>query len=358
MTTRNLAWIVSLALILAAVSPMLNAESVESPILIEKSSKSKEVSINVPGEEFRLWQLQGRGNYPMQSYVIETGRTQKIIVIDGGAPIDGSDLRLFLQQRFKNGNSSVHAWFLTHQHSNHIGALNAILQSGYPQDLIRMIYGSFLPVSSFKDIPNEVEHVAIAQALNDAIDRLQIPHNLDIPLGTVIWIDGVKFEILSVKNPELAFPSEGNFLNDSSLVLRVSDGSRSVLFTGDLGRLAARKLLAGPYASRLRSDYVQMAHHGSNGASCKFYEQVNARYCLWPTTDAIYEGTVPGDCNDNPPYPPPATPPTPERPFTAFKTRATVESPLLCGPADSGRHFPPIKIVAGAQLPYFREISP
>jgi beta-lactamase superfamily II metal-dependent hydrolase len=345
MANRLFIWTTRLVVIFGiALSPASHAQSNPIPVLIENPVKSKEMTINVRSKPFRLWQLYGTANYQMLSYVIQTGRTQKLIVIDGGISLDARILQRFIQMRNVNGSFSVHAWFITHQHMDHFGALNAILNSGkYQRGQIGEIYGSFLPVRSIQDIPNEAAHAKTAQALDEAIDRWEIPHNVDLQPGNIIWIDGVKIEILGGRNPELSSPVEGNFVNDSSLVFRVSDGVRSVLFTGDLGRMGARKLLNGPYKSRLPSDYVQMAHHGHTGASEEFYQQVNARYCLWPTTALVYDKAVaPGPLDE----------------YTAVKTRATVESETLCGPPESGRHFRSFKVLNRNPPTYFAEIVP
>ena len=65
--------------------------------------------------------------------------------------------------------------------------------------------------------------------------------------------------------------------------MRLSGQRKSVLFTGDLGVEGGEKLLGGPYRDRLKSDYVQMAHHGQNGVTEAFYIAVSPKYCLWPT---------------------------------------------------------------------------
>ena len=84
---------------------------------------------------------------------------------------------------------------------------------------------------------------------------------------------------MGVKNPEIT----SNAVNNSSLVIRVSDSNKSVLFTGDLGMEGGQKLLNSPYRKKLRADYIQMAHHGQNGVDEVFYEAVQPKYCLWPT---------------------------------------------------------------------------
>lgn len=112
------------------------------------------------------------------------------------------------------------------------------------------------------------------QALRDGGREVEV-----LSLGQIIDIDCMKIEILGIKNPEIT----SNALNNSSVVMRVSDARKSVLFSGDLGVEGGRKLLSSDYRQRLKADYVQMAHHGQSGVEIDYYRAVSPRYCLWPT---------------------------------------------------------------------------
>ncbi len=109
-------------------------------------------------------------------------------------------------------------------------------------------------------------------------------------------IDGVHLEVLGVKNLEIT----ANPVNNSSLVLRVYDARKSVLFLGDLGVEGGAKLLNGPMAIRLHADYVQMAHHGQTGVNEAFYQRVNPTYCLWPTPKWLWDNDNGGGKNSGP----------------------------------------------------------
>ena len=228
MSTRAGLSAAAIAAFVTVVSPAVRAQMVATPVVIENPDESKTMSINVRGKPFRIWHLQSGGKWQMMSYVIETGRLRKLIVIDGGAALEARNLRRFIQLRNANGAFSVAAWFVTHQHVDHFGALNALIQTEVKTGQIGTVFGSFLPVSTIQAAGNEGAHVASAQALNDGMERVGIQHNVDLMPGNVIWIDGVKIEILGARNPEFAAQMDQNIVNDSSLVFRVSDGARSI----------------------------------------------------------------------------------------------------------------------------------
>lgn len=240
-----------------------------------------------PCGSFALWQLPSRTPSQNMSYVLRTCHG-KLIVVDGGNRGDAEYLRGFLASL---GNR-VEAWFVSHPHPDHVDALTALLRS---PELLRIehLYGS-IPSEAWvaKHEPNPPSHLetvqAFNQALNDGDNKLE-----ELSLGQKWEIDGLQIEVLGIKNPEIT----ANAINNSSIVFRVSDDSKSVLFTGDLGVEGGRKLLASEYKQQLPADYVQMAHHGQAGVELAFYRVVQPRYCLWPTPAWLWDnnsGAGPG----------------------------------------------------------------
>ena len=88
-------------------------------------------------------------------------------------------------------------------------------------------------------------------------------------------IAGATFEILH--------PGEGVMSrksNDNSLVLRMSCGGTSFLFTGDL-ESAGERMLVSRRGAQLKTDVLLVPHHGSNSSSSKaFLEAVSPQLCV------------------------------------------------------------------------------
>jgi len=222
-----------------------------------------------------LWQLPRKTRSQMMSYVIQTPGNE-LIVIDGGTRGDAAYLRKFIQER---GNH-VHAWFISHPHYDHVDALTAILNN--PRDMkIDKIYGS-LPDDEWLKKHQDAHALKTQRALLAAASNHEV---LALSLGQEIKFKGATFEILAIRNPELTV----NAINNQSAVWRVDVGDTSILFLGDLGVEGGEKLLAGPYRSRLKTDYVQMSHHGQAGVNEEFYKAVNPKFCLWPTPGWLWE---------------------------------------------------------------------
>lgn len=237
------------------------------------------------GEDtFTLWQLPSQSPNQMNSYVMET-KKGKIIVIDGGNKPDADYLKAFLKEK---GNR-VSMWFISHTHYDHVDALTAILQD--PGRLkIDQIYASVLDEGWLRKngAPEENELQTLVDFKEAA--RGAKKEITELELGQVIEVDGLTIEILGIKNPEIV----DNGVNNSSIVMRVSDDYKSVLFPGDLGVEGGQKLMKTEYRHRLKSDYVQMAHHGQHGVDKEFYEAVSPKYCLWPTPKWLWDNDMGG----------------------------------------------------------------
>lgn len=245
--------------------------SIACPVV---NSEPKDSAEAVSG--FMLWQLPSQIKSIGMSYICRTSEG-RVIVVDGGYGQDASYLREFLGLL---GNK-VDTWFISHPHEDHAGALVEILKN--PKDIkIRRIVHSSLDKSWYKKYEPE------CQAFCD--DYYKTLSNSDVKkveakIGMTIKIDGMLVEVLGIKNPEF----ENNPYNNQSMVLKVSDTRKSVLFLGDLGVDGGRKLLAGPMASKVRADYVQMSHHGQRGVDEAFYQAVSPKYCLWPIPKWLWD---------------------------------------------------------------------
>jgi beta-lactamase superfamily II metal-dependent hydrolase len=229
--------------------------------------------------DFELWQLPSQVNTIGNSYVFRTAEG-KIAVMDGGVAAEALYLRGFLAAL---GNK-VDAWFISHPHPDHIGALSEILKD--PKDLkIERIYHSEFSSQISSAEPGGKEGVEGFYAL---LKKSGIPVvNLKEP-GLVVKLDQTKFKILGVTNDDILV----NPYNNSSMIIRVWDDSKSMLFLGDCGKEEGDRLLSGPYRRELDCDYIQMAHHGQQGVSKDFYRTVKFTACLWPTPSWVYNNDI------------------------------------------------------------------
>ena len=88
------------------------------------------------------------------------------------------------------------------------------------------------------------------------------------------YIDGVTVDFLSPESEQAETARTYPDLNDSSLVLKLSYGEHSFLFTGDIGAQQEQILLAR--GADLQARILKVPHHGKRGSStAAFLEAVN-----------------------------------------------------------------------------------
>lgn len=219
----------------------------------------------------------------MMGYVV-VAPDKSIVIIDGGEIYNAP----FLVDLVSELGGRVTHWLITHPHDDHVGALTRILREKSLE--VATVYGA-LPSESWarKYGGRRVKDFLM---LSEALEASSVPMQTTMA-GDLIRLGGMNIEVLSTINPEIT----RNGINNSSVVYRFYDYHKSVLFLGDLGVEGGEKLLNSPFGKKLKSDYVQMAHHGQNGVGKSFYQKVMPRGCFWPTPLWLYENDAGGGKN-------------------------------------------------------------
>ena len=219
-----------------------------------------------------LWMLGSTTGAQNLSIVIRSPHG-KLIVIDGGWEADADKLSsLILQQGGK-----VDAWLITHPHEDHVGALCAILNDTARKIKIEKIYCSLATPDWYRQV--SPTGAGIADQLLSAFMKLQVgtvTHN--IGRGTEISIDDVNIRVLNNRGVYTY-----NGVNNSSMVYKICVSGQSILILGDLAYDGGKDLMKTCTAAELKSDIVQMAHHGQQGVDQDAYALIAPSTCLWPT---------------------------------------------------------------------------
>lgn len=244
---------------------------------------SQQPSFSKQDDTFTLWQLPTQINTIGNSYVIMTD-DGKVIVMDGGVKEEEGYLRGFIAAL---GNR-VDCWFVSHPHADHIGALTGILRNPKNIKISQICQSSFSNTLLDREPNSKNEAVQYYETAKKSGVKL-----IEATPGMTFNFGHTTFRVLGIKNEEL----KTNPYNNSSMIIKVWDPVKSVLFLGDAGAEAGNKLLNGRYKDELDCDYMQMAHHGQSGVSMDFYRSVKFRACLWPTPTWVYNNDAGGGFN-------------------------------------------------------------
>mgnify|MGYP004561134653 FL=1 len=235
----------------------------------------------------RLTQLQDNSSRQMMGYIMKTS-TGKVIVIDGGLNEDEPNLVKHIQEL---GNK-VDVWFITHPHEDHASAIIKVIEETDIQ--IEKIYYTMNEIEWYKEY--EPKRAEEAERFYNALQNERVKGKTEeVTLNQIINIDFIKCEILGVKNPEIT----NNGFNNSSMVIKMNLPKSSILFLGDTGEESGDKLL-NTQKDKLKSDIVQVAHHGQSGAKESLYKEINPRICLWPTPEWLWNNDSGGGKGSGP----------------------------------------------------------
>ncbi len=216
------------------------------------------------------------------SFIITT-QDGKVIVIDGGSYSEADCFVEYLKAVTGREQPHIDVWFLSHPHDDHCEVFLDVVANRSETVTFDKVCMNFAPVDFYTGVDEWADTVLHDYAaLRDRFaDKEWILHD-----GDVFSVGAAKFTVFYTFDP--AFKD----CNNSSLIFRMDLAGTSVMFTGDAGVEAGKKVLANwADTGLLDCDYCKMAHHGQDGVDRDFYEAVSPETCLWPTPSWVWANT-------------------------------------------------------------------
>lgn len=246
-----------------------------------------------------LWQLDvdnTSGENGGMSYVIRlTDGT--FAIIDGGYNTEAEAKNLYSILANNNpltGKPVVSAWFITHLHVDHYGVLSSFTNL-YANDInVKGFYYNF-PSELIGDISE-----TNAASVENIMKRWKgATLYSKIHSGMKMGFAGATVEVLATHEDVKQSYYDGSSLaangfegdgNNTSTVLRFNIANQKIMFLAD-AEFGVSYALTGTYTSSyLKSDIMQMAHHGFNdGVKPDLVEAIDPDVVLWPMDIIKYE---------------------------------------------------------------------
>lgn len=175
----------------------------------------------------------------------------KYMLIDAGNNEDGEKLVMYLKSL---GIEKFDYVVGTHAHEDHIGGMDNIIDS--------FDIGTFY-------MPDVITTTKTFEDVLDSLEKKNL--NFDTPqIGSTFDLGKAKIETIYVGK-------DSKNLNNSSIILKLTYGNVSFLFTGDIESDVEKALLN----KDIESDVLKVAHHGSNTSSSNaFLKKVNPKYAI------------------------------------------------------------------------------
>lgn len=239
------------------------------------------------------------------SYVIQLS-DRSFIIVDGGTNTDNNKATLYnyIKSRTPEGTKpEIACWFITHTDEDHIGLATAFIKE-YKNDIIVKKFAYNFPDPS--ELMSTVDNVggggkgngtpdayegakkkgeAFVSAIASSFPKAEI---LTPTTGSSYGFNGVSAEILMTSDDNGV---ELYIANDASVVIRFTfeNSGKTFLVLGDLQDRGGDEgvsnctLLAEIYSTGLKSDVLQVTHHGLYGGCVALYENITPSICLWST---------------------------------------------------------------------------
>lgn len=207
-----------------------------------------------------------------------------LIVYDGGYDTDAEDLYKIICSMSPFEKPRIRAWVLTHSHGDHYTAFS-VLAPKYADniDLDTVIYAPAKGLTE-STVRNGMEY--FDNTLPIQVSLFEDAKLCPVHTGMSFDMAGVKLEILMTSE----FISKDQIIsdsNDTSTVTRIVSSDGSMIFLGDIGATGCNWMV-NAYNDALKSDMVQVSHHGCETATAEFYDKVAAPLLFWPCNENLF----------------------------------------------------------------------
>ena len=221
-------------------------------------------------------------------FVLPDGR---LIVQDGGARFGHKPDYMYeaIMEVAPNSNHVViAAWIISHPHSDHQRAFAEFTENHAGDDNITVerIIANYVN----RDMYQYVRDDGAKESNGSAVDQLRRMVKEDYPTaqfikahtGQVYNFGSASIEIIYTVEDYLPV-EKFNYVNSASLVARVTVGGTSVMLLADTTHVSG-EIIEKTFGSYLKSDMVQLAHHGMAPSNASLYQRIEADVLLWPST--------------------------------------------------------------------------
>ena len=217
-----------------------------------------------------------------------------IVVIDGGGIQQMSDstakelLRLFREVTGtpEGQKITISCWFISHRHGDHYNGFTRFLTKYHSEvNIERVLY-------NIQDTNGDLDRIRgiLSSRFKDVIYHK--PHT-----GETIQLADVTFDVVYTLEDQVSARTgaiASTDFNDTSTVLRIAFDGAVMLLLGDASGGAERILVKNYTKEYLKSDILQVAHHGWNNLAT-LYNAVKPVISLYPQSSGGAEQGLSGN---------------------------------------------------------------
>ena len=268
---------------MSIITDSLSSNALVTPETYDPAAKVTENTLGIFSLDYSHRDVTD-GNGMGYFITLEDGR---YVIIDGGYTYDADNLYQYLKDNNKRTDGiRIAAWFLTHSHGDHYGCIEKFAPTHGMDVTLEYLIANPDSVSRNKSASGYSGFLA------NQIKSSVIPYFGGSPkfvkahTGQFFTFGNVVFEVMY--SHENLYPTMISNQNEASTVLRMRANGKSVLFTADTEYDSVTTMM-NMYGSALKSDILQINHHGYSGGSKEFFDLVNPSVAMWTTSQAAFD---------------------------------------------------------------------
>lgn len=216
----------------------------------------------------------------------------RFIAIDGGFhESNGKQAShfydLLTNQNVLEGKPVIALWIITHPHEDHIGMFSDFIER-YSENVI--IEKIAMDISADEYTQKGDSAYQLKSDALGTITRMRTAiqtYASNVPIlkwhgGQKITIADAEIEVLYTLSDMLPSTVTDRQLNATSTIFTITVANNKTIYLGDAMPIECDELVS-MYGNYLKSDMMQLAHHGYNGATKQIYQTIDPVVGLWPS---------------------------------------------------------------------------
>ena len=214
----------------------------------------------------------------------------RFIMIDGGIASKGFADKIYNTMVAQSGGQkhvTVAAWFFSHAHNDHVGGFQAICSYYSEYVTVESVFYNFPDSSTARTM--EAGTVSEMSKVKENLAKYCPDTKINkVHMGDLYEIADATVEVFYTPEEYLKEGrtlSQSRNFNETSLIFSVNIGGQRIMFLGDAQEICNNET-ASRFGSLLKSDFVQVAHHGGVGGTANIYAAVDAQVALLTTDDS------------------------------------------------------------------------
>ena len=224
----------------------------------------------------------GWGTDSVETKTMNKGTSyEKSITYTRDVETDMANLWALLEDLCPDGEKPQVTWMITHADPDHI-CLPPVFMKEYKDrfDLNMVCYN--FPDPETVGVVNgggAAKFKSYMDAFIGAVNK-NFPNaaHMIFHTGEKLYLPGAEIEFLFT--PEDYWPNSMPWMNHTSCAWRITSEGKTIMITGDC-EIGLNNQMVTVFGNYLKSDMLQLNHHGSNGATLSFYKKIQPSVAFW-----------------------------------------------------------------------------